>query len=257
MNQSSVLINMKRLALILPILFLWFPNVSHAAIALDASANSGTGGATSPSTSLSWSHTTSGSNRLLVVAVSTGGTVSGVTYNGVAMTMGVSHTGSPYGGSDYLWYLANPASGANTITVTTTTSIATVGLSISYTGAAQSVPVDVTGSVASSGSVLSLSLNVTTTVDNDWLVSMASIGQNNSNLTGGANTTARQVIANPYGAPGIGDSNATQTPTGSHGQTWTNTVASGGNLLIIAIKPFTAAPVVPSILSLVRSFWIW
>lgn len=74
-------------------------------------------------TTLSWAHTCTGNDRLLIVHVTfdraSGGTptVSGVTYNGVAMTVLVADSGSQNARMS-CWYLVAPANGANTVQVT-------------------------------------------------------------------------------------------------------------------------------------------
>lgn len=119
------------------------------AIAVDATSSSGEVTAVSSDT---WSHTCSGSNRFLVTGVNARGvksntntTVTGVTYNSVALTK-IRHdsvdgldVGDTYRGRTELWYLVSPATGANNVTVTWTGSIdiACSG-AISLTGAIQS-----------------------------------------------------------------------------------------------------------------------
>lgn len=66
----------------------------------------------------SWSHTCGGVGRFLVVHIGfQGGTpaVTGITYNGVAMTLGSFTTTG--GIRNEWWYLMNPATGANNIVV--------------------------------------------------------------------------------------------------------------------------------------------
>ena len=93
----------------------------------DVAANGTNGAGNNTATSLSWSHTTgSGTNRFLIVTIhytviaTSMPSVSGITYNGVAMT----HFATVLSGSTStdrgveLWYLANPASGSNTVAAT-------------------------------------------------------------------------------------------------------------------------------------------
>lgn len=83
-------------------------------ITIDSSSTSGGSVLVS---SVTWSHTCSGIERVLVVGVGVGGTTpTGVTYRGVAMTLAVSETGiAP---KTYLYYLNNPPTGAGNIVVT-------------------------------------------------------------------------------------------------------------------------------------------
>src|SRR5882724_8240704 len=91
------------------------------------------------STTLTWSHTCSGTNRYLVVLIRAGSadTLTGVTYNGVAMTplkkILVNTSGSVQD-NFYVYGLANPASGANNIVASASTAVTILGLSASYKG---------------------------------------------------------------------------------------------------------------------------
>lgn len=115
------------------------------ALAFDAASNSGDLLAASSAT---WSHTCTGSNRILVVGVNARGliadtntTVTGVTYNGVALTK-IRHdqidSGDTMRGRSELWYLIAPDTGANNVIVTFTgATVATVCGAVSFTGAIQ------------------------------------------------------------------------------------------------------------------------
>lgn len=168
------------------------------AIAFDTSID-GTFGATP----FSWNHTCTGSNRFLCVCVataSTGDVVTGVTYNGVAMTQ----VGKALGGGAtevYLYVLANPASGSNAIVVTASSGTL-LGCSTSYTGAQASSTADSSNTGTTAGGAASLTLSTTVVAANCWLVGVwhASGGA----LSAGTGTTLRQ---NPATQIAIGDSN--------------------------------------------------
>ena len=84
-------------------------------IAIDATSQSSGSG-----TTITWSHSTAGQNRYLIVGATamTGSFVSSVTYNSVAMTRLVrAYSGSSYPNAE-LWGLPNPTTGANNIIVT-------------------------------------------------------------------------------------------------------------------------------------------
>ena len=107
-------------------------------IAFDASS---AGVQTTTANNISWSHTCTGSNLILWVAVTeeTSDDITGVTYNSVALTA-LTKSGTVTGaGFSQLWYLINPATGANTVQVNRTgTTGRLTGCSASYTGAKQS-----------------------------------------------------------------------------------------------------------------------
>lgn len=204
--------SLKGWLLIGSILFL-IPSLSFGAIAFDAATNGGSQNATGGS--VTFSHTTSGSNRILFVAAIGAGNestaITAVTYNGVAMTF-IDKTLVPANREIYMYYLVNPASGANNVVITGTMDLIG-GYAASYTGAAQTqvLDTDVKHSTNTGSSVTSLSVNTTTTVDNSWAVSFI-VTQDATN-TAGANTTKRIDDTITYGLT-FNDNNAAITPAG-------------------------------------------
>lgn len=90
--------------------------------------------------SLTYSHTTSGVDRFLVVSVNTdnNATCTGVTYAGVSMTQVTSLFDAASGTTRYVFYLVNPTSGANNVVVSMTASTGRIhSIATSYTGVAQ------------------------------------------------------------------------------------------------------------------------
>lgn len=175
------------------------------AIAYDTSVS---GGFTNSGTSLTWSHTCTGSNGVLLVTV-VGDTatdvVTGATYNGVAMTL-IGHIQGGSGGSltryTYLFGLIGPATGANTVAVSASSAIYMAGMSSSYTGVS-AFETGVTNTAPAGSS--SLTLTATTGVANCWLV--AGWKNNWGNASAGTGTTMRQSANDLC----IGDSNAALT----------------------------------------------
>ena len=122
-------------------------------------------------TSYTFSHTCSGSDRLLVVWFFhwTSDTVTWVTYWGVAMTL-VQKVKTPSSSWNYMYQLANPATGANNIVCSASASADWGWSAVSYTGVNQTTPINV--STTNTGtSVSTLTTSVTTTIPNCWLVS--------------------------------------------------------------------------------------
>lgn len=198
------------------------------AIAFDTStsyfSNSGT--------SHSWSHTTSGTDRILWVNVmnSSGVSISSVTYNGVGMTNAVNSGASQ---RNTLFYLVNPASGSNTVTVTLASSSYCYTNSASYTGAEQSGQPDATNGQNSSTATLTTS--VTTTDDNCWTV-LGARQASTGNTSAGTGTTQREAHA---GYTQFYDSNAAITPAGS---TSLQTTQSASGTTGHAMASFSPAP---------------
>lgn len=178
------------------------------AIAFDAVSNS-----TASSTTLTMAHTTSGSNRLLVVACdsnesSTSSTIiSGVTYNGVSMNL-LGSVADSFGYYTYFFYLVAPATGANNIVVTRSSSGGIMATGMSYTDVNQSSPFGAT--VTNTGGGATMSATLTTLYANSWLVSS---GERHRSLTAGANTTLRTTEG--VGSLSAWDTNGSQGATGS------------------------------------------
>jgi len=192
------------------------------AIAFDAVSSGGGGG-----TSQTFSHTCTGTNRLLFVGgmnQESSSTITGVTYDGVALTE--IDSSSQTNNSVSLWYLIAPSTGANDVVVTRSTSTdALLGVGVSYTGCLQSGVPD-SYNTGGAGSGTSLSIATTTVADNCWITG---IFRNEVAVNvAGDNTTMRNSSS-----ISMGDTNADQSPAGSHsiGVTWSG---SGRNVGVVA-----------------------
>ena len=161
-------------------------------------------------TSLTFSHTTTGANRILFVGILTGGgdIVTGVTYAGVSMTL-VNKNILASGNVIYLYVLVAPASGANNVVVSQSASAFLDAAAISYTGAKQSGQPDANTTGAGTGT--SLTTTLTTIADNSWTVEIFRDPNLNQIPTAGAGTTLR----NNTQYVSILDSNGPKTPAGS------------------------------------------
>jgi len=190
-------------------------------IKLDAAATS----SQSTSSTLTWSHTVgSGSNRLLVVgvfAMSYGAlpSVSGVTYNGVAMTK--ARADDDFNGAGWessVWILHNPPSGAHNVVATISNYGTTVGMSVSYTGAQQSSTADaVNGQSGISAGTKTFTL--TTVANNAWVFEIIGGVDYSSAPTislAAAFTSRGTATLSPaaFGRATAGDTNGPKTPAG-------------------------------------------
>lgn len=186
------------------------------AIAFDATAH---GDATA--TSLTFSHTCTGSNRILWVGVRQGSNsdfVTGITYNSVSMTLAVKKNAVAGTMWEYLYYLVNPATGANNVVVSASSSVRLTGVSASYTGANQTGQPDATGSNAATGTSITTSVTV---VNPSWTISFAG---NDGALAMTGSTGVGAVRDNGSWVSNLvslGDSNATVS-TGSQSMIWTS-----------------------------------
>lgn len=189
------------------------------AIAFDASAQGTTG--LGSAASLTIAHTCSGSNRVLIVCVQTvvhAIDVTGVTYNGVTMTLlDDQDTGIGY---MYVFYLLAPATGTHNIVISATPNILMFAVSGSWTGIRQGLFPDAETKNIYSGS--SNTTTLTTVIDNCWCV-LADSAANTSSA--GTNSTSR---VNQGAA--LYDSNGPITPPGSFSMS-VNRTGGGGDIM--------------------------
>ncbi len=139
------------------------------AIAFDAKSDGATFGPGLGPFSYTSQTVASGAILLLEVVFSTvSETVTGATFNGVSCDNSATVTANGWR-STLLWWLT-PASGAHTIQITVSGSVTGAMRSTSYTGVDTAVtPVTNTGS---SAGATSLTVAVTTTVANSWLMGL-------------------------------------------------------------------------------------
>ena len=208
-------------------------------IAFNSAADLGNNGG---SGNFSASYTSgSGSHRLLVACIagddSTGtDSITGVTYNSVAMTLGAKKqvTGARW---TYVYYLLNPASGANTLAITQTGGNFLVVGAADYTGVKQSGQPDATATNDTGGShATSLTTSVTTVADKSWAI-MCDQGPDKQ-ATAGTGATRRAVDA-AFADWAIFDSNGAITPAGSYSMTALTTDGSSQIMgqVIVSFSP--------------------
>lgn len=212
-----------------------------AGIAFDAASNSGYQAASSGYT---WSHTCTGSDRYLTVGIamlSLAQTVTGITYNSVAMTFLGAQNSVSGAARVELWGLIAPSTGSNTISVTLSGSIASAGCASSYTGVHQSVPTEAFNSAqATNVGAADATVNVTTVADNDWVVDM--VATDDTAITVGSGNTSRGNVTGVGGSGAMGDNNAAKTPAGSVTMSWTNVGAlATWSIAAIALRPIAAS----------------
>ena len=123
----------------------------HAQVAVDSSSSSSTHLTGNGTKTLTFPHTTANTaNRILIVGVSinitnvAATTVSGVTYNGIAMSQVGAHNDAGNTRRVELWSLLNPATGTNNVVVSVNipaaASVGVVAGATTLTGVDQSVP---------------------------------------------------------------------------------------------------------------------
>lgn len=224
------------------------------AIALDAHTAAGVSITANPITSpRTFSHTTgSGANRLLVVTAqmrgggtSPQGTVTGVTYNGVAMTPVTTEAISATAHT-VMYYLVNPPSGANIVSVahTLVTSAHLVVSATSLEGVDQTNPLDAFNKAAAS-SAGPMTTSVTTTVDDCWIIDSCAMRTQTSDVATMTAVTNRVSRTNALtGANGLRGLSSTLGPAGVAGaktMQWTKTLNHDWAIMAAAFRPAATA----------------
>lgn len=143
------------------------------AIAFDVGTTATLSGGT-PTSSVTFSHTCTGSNITLVVAAATNqsANVTGITYNGVAMTLAESYTAGA-GGQQKTWMyvLGAAATGAHNVVVTFSTTTGYYDISAtSYTGTNTGSPVGASESTHAPVGTTDFTNTITTLNANSWII---------------------------------------------------------------------------------------
>ena len=215
-------------------------------IQFDAASNSGYQSAAS---SLSWSHTWSGTNRFLAIDIamlSVTDTVTAMTYGGANCTfIGAQNV---VGGTGRIecWRICQndsgaPSTGANTISVTLSGSLACAGAAVSYTTVSQTTPTEAFAgnSGINTGSATNATVVITTTVANDWV--HAALATNQSSGIG-SSQTSRNIVAGTLGTGADADTGPNASP-GAQTMTFTGEgITSAWAVAGYGIVPFGSAP---------------
>jgi len=212
-------------------------------IAFDATSNSGAQGSTNPVT---WSHTVSGSDTLLAVHIAQRGSgfpaAGGVTYNGVSLTSAQQDGPISFIHSS-IWYLANPATGTNTVSVTFPSApTRSVSGAVSLTGVDQSSPLDANN--GSTGTGTTASVAVTTVADNAWVIGGVGVRTAASEtITVGAGETQDWNVLDTANGLRAGGSHTTAavTPAGAHTMDWTISASLAWAISAASFKPAAGA----------------
>lgn len=195
-----------------------------------------------------WSHTVSGANRILVVAVSSYTNLpTGVTYNGVAMTnvAGASIDGGSQCSS--LWYLIAPDTGAHNVVVNFSGGQYGRAAAISFTGAAQTGQPDAAAEADSSHDATS-SLAITTVAADCYIIDAIALASSPTALARDSGQT--DLYTEPDGS--VVDVGGSYKAAGAAGAktmvwTWSYVAAAGYTHAAIAIKPASVSDLVPNV----------
>jgi hypothetical protein len=201
-----------------------------------------------------WSHTVAGTDRILVVSVALWqdvagtGTITAMTYNGVAMTKAQGVTQGAMRAE--IWYLVNPATGANTVSATVTGNTDDRKFrSASYTGVDQVAGLDASNSAV--GGTGNPTVNVTTIADNSWVQdAVAKFGTGAATIGAGQTSLLNNVTGATLGAASY---EGPQTPAGAVTMSWTQASANDWVTVAMSFKPVavTGTTATPGTLALV------
>lgn len=198
---------------------------AKAAVAFDFTSNSSNVNVNS----ITWNHTCTGTDRLLIVDVIVGqvgdsSITVAVTYNGVTMTsIGKVHSNAGTDGFVEMFKLVNPPSGNNAIIASTSTSVSSlIGGSISFTGVEQTV--GVLTPVTATGNSNTPSVTITTARKGSIIVDGVADGStiNSSNQTSRflLNQTGTSGAGNGGGSTAAGGTSVTMSYGGSATDWW-------------------------------------
>lgn len=228
-------------ALVLSVLCLW-PAASFGALAIDSTSSSACFGCSS----LSWSHTVSGSDRCIFVAPTrydTFDALNTATYNAVSATL-VPSSGLTSGNHEVAWYaLIAPSTGANNVQITTTPGVATelTGGAVSFTDCHQTTPYGT--AVTASGTSTTPSVNVSSAATEIVLDNLSIL--HNGTLTVGAGQTEQW---NAIGSGGFAKyAGSRETGAATTTMSWSNSTSQAWAISAVPVKPTAvSASIVPS-----------
>jgi hypothetical protein len=211
--------------------------INNPVVAVDAAASA----SISSGSSLSWSHTASGTNRLVIVGVSwvfnnTGfppPAITSITYGGTAMILIGSRIQDDHEVAQY--QLINPPTGAQTVSVTFASAISgAVGGSISFTGVNQTTP---TGTFAAANGKSSTPSVTVASAAGEIVIDTIEFDSGATTLTVGAGQTQRWS-RHPYNW-GAG---STEAGAASVTMSWTPNASDNWAIGAVSVKPAAGSP---------------
>lgn len=197
--------------------------------------------ATEAGTTATWSHVVgSGNQRALIVTSKCGNgkSISGITYNGVALTKAVGAVYAPDGMIAEIWYLIAPDTGTHNVVITFSASGAEHGSgAVSFFGAHQSSLIGDTD-VKDGGVDQTPQLTLTTTANGSYIVDIA--GENSS---GGSGTTpdSGQTAIFAFNSGGAASTGSSYKYQGAQGNVTTGWTLASNSQTVMASAEIKAA----------------
>lgn len=230
---------MRRRVLLVALVLLALAQPLHAQIAFDAVAGDGTAAfATSQTRSFTMSATAGGCLVVGVLGDDVNDNITGVTYDGIAMTLVDKQNTTPTSVYwQYLYVLAAPHSGTHNLVANANASVHILTLAASYTGVSATKCGEV--AVENNGTGDPYTSSLTTVTDNSWVVMLYSGSGALADSTG---FTTR--VYDGTGYVRLGDSGVV-TPAGSKSLSLTGGGIKMSELVAIGPSSTTATPRLP------------
>lgn len=204
-------------------------------------------------TTFNWNHTVAaGFNRSLLVTVQIrddATTVSGITWNGVALTKATSiqeTTWTPHPRSE-AWYLVAPAVGTYSIAVTLSAAAdQAMAIASDWTNTSQTNPINTFNTLQGTATAsVAKSLSVVTTVANTVLMHSIYTNATYTTITDGAGQTNLYILAANAGTDGALGSYKTVSAAGLASMQYTETEGADYAFVVVAIAPYNKYSVTP------------
>ena len=212
--------------------------LQRGAIGFNAASDSGAKEATN---SWSWTHTSTGSNLVMVQDISwyhnsDNITISSNTYNSVSLTHQISQARADNCWKASIYTLVNPSTGSNTVSITFSSNTYGKAGTQTFSGCNTTNPVDVTGSTT--GTSTTPTKSVTTNYANSFLVDCYTSSWNtDSNApTPGTGQTLNWENHSSTAGRDAGSSRKATTSTGNYTMSWTQTNSDPWAIVVIAIR---------------------
>lgn len=205
-----------------------------------------------PVTSITYALTVGGSDRLLVVGLmvfNSGATGLTASYAGTDMgAADVSQSTTGNGFKENIWIMKAPATGANNVVVSWTTSTNSTSFASSYTGVSQTETPDATNAKNDTGPTTSYTQSITTVANNSWAVWMLRKESGSAATAGTGSTLVRENASNGFHAYD-NEGNGAITPAGSYtfNSSDDDVLYSG---LIVSFAPAVATGYPPTLLTM-------
>ena len=193
---------------------------------------------TSGSNSLTWSHTVvAGSDRVMIVGISIedgGATVSGVTYDGVAMTFLGRQLGNH---SVELWQLIAPNVGTANVVANFSSSVQAVGGSAAFNGVHQTTPTGAFQSAGGSGTTPTLNV---TSAPGELVIDTLIANDTPTTIGTGTNQLTQWIDATGSGGSTIGGAGSIEIGAASVPMTWNLSSSVEWEIAAVSLKPIAA-----------------